>query len=192
MLIKTQPPTPTPPTELAGSAELDSEKRALKAESCHNSLGDLQDLTSRRKNFSQKCRENPLSCSRWRPGLEASRSGFRGSKKYGGLPWWLSWQRICLQCRRPGFSPWVGKTPWRREWLPTSLFLPGEFHGWRSLVGYSLWGHKELDMMSNFHFTSRSTVNGTAGEHMTPEEEWFRALCCWTSLQGPSERVWGS
>ena len=31
------------------------------------------------------------------------------------LPWWLSWLRICLQCRRPGFDPWVGKTPWRRE-----------------------------------------------------------------------------
>ena len=36
--------------------------------------------------------------------------------------------------------PWVGKMPWRREWLPTPVFLPGEFHGWRSLVGYSPWG----------------------------------------------------
>ena len=40
-----------------------------------------------------------------------------------------------LQCRRPGFDPWVGKIPWRREWLPTPEFLPGEFHGQRSLVG---------------------------------------------------------
>ena len=32
-----------------------------------------------------------------------------------------------------------------REWLSTPLFLPGEFHGQRSLVDYSLWGHKELD-----------------------------------------------
>ena len=36
---------------------------------------------------------------------------------------------------------------WRREWLPTPIFLPGELHGQRSLVGYSLWGHKESDMM---------------------------------------------
>ena len=36
--------------------------------------------------------------------------------------------------------------PWRREWLPTSVFSPGEFHGQRSLAGYSPWGHKELDM----------------------------------------------
>ena len=43
----------------------------------------------------------------------------------------------------PGFGPWVGKIPWRREWLPTPVFLPGEFHGQRSLVGYSPWGRKQ-------------------------------------------------
>ena len=37
------------------------------------------------------------------------------------------------------------KIPWRKEWLPTPAFLPGEFHGQRSLVGYSLRGRKELD-----------------------------------------------
>ena len=37
-------------------------------------------------------------------------------------------KRICLQCERPGFDPWIGKIPWRRERLPTSLFWPGEFH----------------------------------------------------------------
>ena len=47
-------------------------------------------------------------------------------------------------CGRPRFSPWVGKIPWRREWLSTPVFLPGEFHGQRSLAGYSPWGHKEL------------------------------------------------
>ena len=59
-----------------------------------------------------------------------------------GLFWWLRWERICLQCRRPGFSPWVGKTPWRREWLPTSAFWPGEFHG----VAESQTG------LSDFHY----------------------------------------
>ena len=33
-------------------------------------------------------------------------------------------------------DPWVGKIPWRREWLPTPVFLPREFHGQHSLVGY--------------------------------------------------------
>ena len=47
---------------------------------------------------------------------------------------------------RPGFDPWVGKIPWRRAWQPTPVFLPGESHGQRSLVGYSPWDHKESDM----------------------------------------------
>ena len=55
-------------------------------------------------------------------------------------------ERICLQCRRPGFNPWVGKIPWRRERLPTPVFLPGESHEQRSLAGYSPWGYKELDI----------------------------------------------
>ena len=54
--------------------------------------------------------------------------------------------RICLQCGRLGFDPWVRKIPWRREWIPTRVFLPGEFHGQRSLAGYSPWGRKESDM----------------------------------------------
>jgi len=45
----------------------------------------------------------------------------------------------------PVFDPWVGKMPWRRKWQPTPVLLPEEFHGQRSLAGYSLWGHKELD-----------------------------------------------
>ena len=49
-------------------------------------------------------------------------------------------KRICLQGKRPGFNPWVRKMPWRREWLPTPIFLPGESHGQRSLAGYSPWG----------------------------------------------------
>ena len=43
------------------------------------------------------------------------------------------------------FDPWVRKTPWRREWLPTPVFLPGEFHGQGSLVGYSPQSRKESD-----------------------------------------------
>ena len=35
--------------------------------------------------------------------------------------------------------------PWRREWQPTPVFLPGEPHGQRNLVGYSLWGGKDSD-----------------------------------------------
>ena len=69
---------------------------------------------------------------------------------YLAIPWWLRWRRICLQCGRPGLDPWVGKIPWRREQLPTLVFLPGEFHGQRSLAGCSPQGPKELDMTLHF------------------------------------------
>ena len=51
------------------------------------------------------------------------------------------WWNICLQCGRSGFDPYVDKSPWRRERLPTPVFWPGAFHGL-----YSPWGHKDLDM----------------------------------------------
>ena len=57
-----------------------------------------------------------------------------------------------------GFDPWVGKIPWRREWLPTSLFLPGGFHGQRSLTGCSLWGHKGLVMTEQPALSLLSTL----------------------------------
>ena len=84
-----------------------------------------------------------------------------------GLPWWLRGQSLCLQCRRPGSDPWVRKIPWRRKWQPTLVLLPGKFHGQRSLVGYNLWGRKELDMTEWFHFLpfiTESFFCGLAGK----------------------------
>ena len=71
-----------------------------------------------------------------------------GKKKltYPRLPWWLRKDRICLQCRRCRFYPWVRKIPWRRERQPTPVFLSGKSQGPRSLSGYSPWGRKELDI----------------------------------------------
>ena len=43
------------------------------------------------------------------------------------------------------YVPWVQNIPWRSEWLPTPVFLAGESHGRRSLVGYSPWGRKQSD-----------------------------------------------
>ena len=63
------------------------------------------------------------------------------------LPLWFSWLRICLQCRRPEFNPWVRKIPWRRERLPTPIFWPGEFlHG---VAKSGTW-------LSDFHFSLSS------------------------------------
>ena len=55
---------------------------------------------------------------------------------------------------------WVRKIPWRREWLPTPVFLPGEFHGQRSLAGYSPWGCKELDMNERLTLLLSSSMVG--------------------------------
>ena len=48
----------------------------------------------------------------------------------------------CVQGRRPTFDPWVGKIPWRRNWQPTPVSLPGESHGERNLGYCSQWGHR--------------------------------------------------
>ena len=60
--------------------------------------------------------------------------------------------RVCLQCRRLGFNPWVRKIPWKRKWQPTTVSLPGKSQGWRSLSGCSPWGPKESDMTEQLLF----------------------------------------
>ena len=50
---------------------------------------------------------------------------------------WLKWSRIHLHCRRSGYDPCVGKIPGGRKWLQTPVFLSGEFHRQRSLLGSS-------------------------------------------------------
>ena len=56
-----------------------------------------------------------------------------------------------------GFNPWVRKISWRRKWQPTRVFLPGKFHGQRSLAGYSLWHHKKMDPTEATQQASRHT-----------------------------------
>ena len=63
----------------------------------------------------------------------------------------------CRRHKRHGLYLWVRKIPWRRKWQPIPVVLPGEIHGWRSLMGYSPWGHKESDMTEwvHFHFKTK-------------------------------------
>ena len=63
-----------------------------------------------------------------------------------GLPWWLQTVKNLPAMQETRVDPQVRKIPWRRKWQPTPVFLPGEFHGQRSLAGCSPWGHKESDM----------------------------------------------
>jgi len=60
------------------------------------------------------------------------------SLTYCGFPVGASGKEPTCQCRRTKrgrFDPWMGKIPWRREWQPTPVFLPGKSHGQRSLAG---------------------------------------------------------
>ena len=79
----------------------------------------------------------------------------------------------CRRCKRYGFDPWVEKIPWSKNWQPTSVSLPGESHGQRSLAGYSPWGHKELEATEH----TQNTVKTTPGS---------LGCCCgadpWTTL----------
>ena len=101
----------------------------------HEKVGDFPDSSVGKESACNA--EDPGSI----PGL--GRSAGEGI----GYPLHYSWASLTaqliknlLQCGRPGFYPWVGKIPWRRERLPTSVFWPGEFHGL-----CSPWGLKESD-----------------------------------------------
>ena len=72
-----------------------------------------------------------------------------GGKIINKLVIWLSNKESACSAEDTGDTgsvPWTGKIPWRREQPPTPVFLPGEFHGQRSLSGYSPEGRKESDM----------------------------------------------
>ena len=62
-----------------------------------------------------------------------------------GFPGGANGKEPACQCRRNGFYLWVEKIPWRRQWQPTPVSLPGESHGQRSLESYSPWDSTESD-----------------------------------------------
>ena len=81
----------------------------------------------------------------------------------------------CLQCRRAGFEPWVGKIPWRRAWEPTLAFFPGKYPGPRSLVGYSPWCCKESDLTERLSHTCKAYTQRL--KHLPAMlETWVRSL----------------
>ena len=60
-----------------------------------------------------------------------------------------------------GFDPWIRKMLWRREWLPTLVFLPREFHGQRSLAGYNPGVAKSRTWLSTHTHTHTHTCTHT-------------------------------
>ena len=80
--------------------------------------------------------------------------------------------RHFLKCaeERSRFNPWVRKIPWSRKWQPTPVFLPGEFHGQRSLLGYRQQGGKESDMKA-------CTRKGGTIQLRKPEKYIYKSKC---------------
>ena len=123
-----------------------------------------------------------------------------------GFPGGTSSKESTCQCRRRkrcGFNSWVGKIPWRRAGQPTPVFLPGESHGQRSLVGYCSWGHKKSDMTQrlSLHCLSQEFKSKTeksmpsltvsvGNESPEGQENW---PCAWPwSWKGREHHPWDS
>ena len=92
--------------------------------------------------------------------------GYATHSNIHGLPWWLRCWRICLQCRRPGFSPRVGKILWRRYGNPLQYSLLENSHGQRSLVGYRPWCCKALDTTEQLSIHLRAKQGCDQSEYL--------------------------
>ena len=101
------------------------------------------------------------------------------SKRPRYIPHWASLvdqSRICLQYRRPEFDPWVQKIPWRRQWLPTLVFLPGECQGQRRLaMALQRVGHDWVIRSFTFHFHFPHYCGLVPGFHVVTATEPFTA-----------------
>ena len=107
-----------------------------------------------------------------------------------GINCWKSsvffgWCHISLIfCDLLALYPWVGKIPQKKEWQLTSVFLPGESQGQRSLEGYSPWGHKELNMTEqltlSLHTALHSCLYRGSSSHL------FQTVWAGFSMERPS------
>ena len=89
-----------------------------------------------------------------------------------GFPSGLDGKGSVCHAGGPGLIPGSGKIPQRREWLLTPVFLPGESHGQRSLVGYCLQGCKESDMVEQLTLLLSFT------EHSLEFSRFFCVVAC--------------
>ena len=92
-----------------------------------------------------------------------------------GFPGGSDSKESACKCGRLGFNPWVRKIPWRRAWQPTPVFLPGESHGQRSLVGYSPWDRKESNTTEQITLPLLTLVSHI--EHDFVNNTAFRRRC---------------
>ena len=81
-----------------------------------------------------------------------------------------------LQCRKPGFDPWVGKIPWRRERLPTPVFLPGESPWTEELGGLQSMGLQKVGHdWATRHTVAAISINNKCHSH----QQFLASTCEW-------------
>ena len=120
-----------------------------------------------------KGRTKPLSQKSNIWPLEPTRDQVIGLSRINHIVYWCfpsggaSGKESTCQCKKQGSNPWIRKIPWRRAWLPSPVFLPGESHGQRSLAGYSPRGRKESDTTEANERTHRSWLSFMESEIMS-------------------------
>ena len=103
------------------------------------------------------------------------------------LPWdpAVQFQVFCLQCGRPGFDPWVGRSPGEGNgWLPTTVFWSGEFHGL-----YSSWGRKESDTTEHLSLSLHFFPSNSASGYI-PQKTESRILKRYLHTHGNSSAIY--
>ena len=100
----------------------------------------------------------------------------QNSHHHLGFPGGLVVKNLSASAGNTGFNPWVRKIPWRREWPPTPVFLPGESHRQRSLAGYSPWGHKELDTTKRLTLSLSASISSSSASRSQMQTIGWLAL----------------
>ena len=105
-----------------------------------------------------------------------------------GLPRWHSSKESACQCRRRGFNPWIRKMLWRRKWQPTPVFLPGKFHGQRSLAGSGPWGRTESDTTEQLSVHTHTRLLMLL--FLFRSIWWSASTCACTHRRHPLMKTW--
>ena len=101
-----------------------------------------------------------------------------------GLPCGSDSRESACNAGDPGLIRGVGKILWRRDWQSTAVFLAGEFHGQRTLAGYSPWGHKESDMTEQLTLLLHTYVVLTWVPQRRAWEKDFIQWFLWEEIPG--------
>ena len=127
---------------------------------------------------------------KWSESLVASLGIFWFTVRQMGFPGGASDKEPacqCRRCKRCRFDPWIRKISWRRAWQPPLVFLPGEPHGPRGLVGYIPWDHRESDATRwPTHTHTHTHEFTTVSNHLCPWDLQARILelVCQSLFQG--------